>query len=88
MRGSEFTREAVVAGHWIENFTGCPGQSRATVIGQAETTLQCADQPGQMGRCAERLVQRSFTAGASLRLYRAYVWRSPGNSLGEQASQG
>lgn len=87
MRGSEFTR-GVVGGHWIEKFTGCPGQSRATVIGQAETTLQRADLPGQMDRCAERLVQRGFTAGARLRLYRVYVWRSPGNSLGEQSSQG
>lgn len=87
MRGSEFTREGVVAGHWIEKFTSCPGQSRATVIGQAETTLRRADQPGQVGRCAERLVQRGFTAGARFRLYRVHVWRSPGNSLGEQASQ-
>lgn len=39
MRGSEFTREGVAAAHWIEKFTGCPGQSRAAVIGQEGTIL-------------------------------------------------
>lgn len=66
MRGSEFTREGVVAGHWIEKFTSCPGQSRATVTGQAETTLRRADQPGQVGRWAG--VQRDLCREASLQV--------------------
>lgn len=63
MRGSEFTREGVVAGHWIEKFTGCPGQSRGTVIGQAETTLRRADQAGRWAG-----VQRDLCREASLQV--------------------
>lgn len=55
MRGSEFTREGVVAAHWIEKFAGCPGQSRATAIGQAGTTSTVQT---NLGRCAS--VQRDL----------------------------
>lgn len=87
MRGSELTREGVVATHWIvEKLAGCLCQRRATARGQTGKQPLGGGPAGAGGQVGRETWD--FFTGARLRSHRVYVWSSPGNSLEEQVSQG